>query len=206
MNATKTTEQAYMVYPPDGGWAYEVHGSGDQAYIMYRNKRYELSEFELHDPDTYESNRYEIYEIDLFNPDTNEIEMDLDVSHDGRQLICNFLFNRDVCYSWKDLKWSIMIDPSKVDSEELASLKHWYWDHPDRSTYGTRYYWQAFCERLLDACVVFDAGKYGCVSLAQCEQEVKSRFDHLCMCSMVARHVRNEVVEQLKGPNMAHLI
>lgn len=208
MNDTKTLEQAYIVYPPTSSWAYTVHRSGEQAYIMYKSERYEISDFDLFDPDTYESKRFELYDLEEFNPDTNEIEMDLEVSKNGRQLICNFLFNRNVCYSWEGLQWTIEIDPLKVDYEELGKLKDWFWEdwYADRSTYSTRHDWQYFCERLLVACVEFDAGKYGYLSLAQCEQEVQLRFDKLCASSLVARHAHTEVMHPLFGPNMAQFL
>lgn len=136
--------------------------------------------------------------------DDNEVELNVMVEKDGYSML---IYGISLEYSKTGFLWEIKTDKVHTCLQDIKS-NCCEMSFPDKNYTG--YYfsdsWDVFVEEMLDMCVYFDAGEYGCVDLAKYEKDVQDRFEQLCMCSLVARHSHSKVLDPLKGPNMAHLI
>lgn len=162
-----------------------------------------MNEVKIQDP--------EEWFIEVFDWVNNEIEVDMMISKDGSSMIIQGICNRNVGYMKKGMQWEIKTD--KIDYDFLNYLKTSPYCNYDIFGFGKtypyyyfRFEWADFLEYMIEHCVYFNAGQYGCLEFAKYEKDVKDRFERLCLCSLISRHVHSEVIHPLMGPNMAHLI
>lgn len=135
--------------------------------------------------------------------DTDNIDVNILTSKCGKHMIVCELFNDDCEFVIENLQWKNKVD--KADSEFLEFLnKHFEHKIPGYFCFGTD--WTEFSNTMLDSCMYFNAGKFGCIDLSACEQLVQTRFEQLCMCSLIARHGHSNRIDPLLGPNMARFI
>lgn len=165
---------------------------------------------------------YNDYMHDVKNDfDPKNILLNTDIARDGSVMIINEIFGNSISYPNKSVKWEIKTDKVVVDLDRLRDfyeffcpeIEHYHlisgfyeFFYPEIEHYNLTFEWSDFVQTMLESCVYFDAGQYGCLDLAKYEKDVQDRFEQLCWCSMISRHAHSKIIEPLKGPNMTHLI
>lgn len=164
----------------------------DTIYNDFMNKVNEL--------DIFDTNAFPIENLEMF---TKELLLSTHIVRDGNVMLVDKMYINWYTPCFKSVKWEIKTDKVVYD---LKTKKFNDFFFPERKHDNYYFKWQYFVNKMLESCIYFDAEEYGCLDLTKYEKDVQNRFDHLCMCSFVARHAKSNIIDPLKGPNIAHLI